>query len=398
MTDLVVFKLGATPDDSVAWGAFSMGAVGEAGRVADVALLAAIADRIPADARLVAVLPGEQVAMREITAPPKQSAKLYAAAAYLLEDDLAEPIEDLHIVVSQGATRSAYAISKRSLTAWLAAFDAAGIAVNELTVDFACIGGATERCVLAFDGDRLIASRGGAGFSAELDLAAIIAPTFIEASGDSAIVAYADDGSAGRWTARPIERRTLQHEVDLIALFGAELSSKTPPVNLLTGAYRRRSAQGFKFAPYRRPAVLAAGLAAALLISAIAGGVKDSRIAAAFESSAQAMHKAAFPTYASADIRGHARQVLAEGIKSASFLDMAQRLTASLEGHDGVAIDRIRYDAARGQFAFSIRSNSDAGIEAFRAALDANGLIASDSGGYRRSGEAWVGEMSARAK
>ncbi len=90
--------------------------------------------------------------------------------------------------------------------------------------------------------------------------------------------------------------------------------------------------------------------------------------------------------------------MLADGVKSASFLEMTALLTASLEGHDGVAIDRIRYDAARGQFVFSIRSESDAGIEAFRATLDANGLIATDSGGYRRSGEAFIGEMSARLK
>ncbi len=398
MTDLVVFKLGATPNDPVVWGAFAMGAAGEAGRVGDVAALAAIADRIPADARLVAVLPGEQVAAREIPAPPKQAAKLYAAAAYILEDDLAEPIDDLHIVVSQGAARSACAISKRLLAEWLAALDGTGIAINELTVDFACIGGGAERCVLVIDGGRLIASRGAAGFSAELDLAGAVAPAFIEASGDSAIIAYADDGLAGQWTVRPIERRAMAHEIDLLTLFGAELSAKPAPVNLLTGAFRRRSARSFNVAPYKRPAILAAGLAAALLVSVIAGGVRDARVASAYETSAQAMHKAAFPAYASADIRGHARRVLAEGIKAASFLEMAQRLSATLEAQDGVAIDRIRYDAARGQFAFNIRSNSDAGIETFRAALDANGLIASDSGGYRRSGEAWVGEMSARAK
>lgn len=398
MIDLVVFRPGQTPLDPVAWAAFSDGAVGDAGRVADVASLVAIADRWPADARLVAVLPGEQIAMRELVAPPRQSAKLHAAAAYLLEDELAQPIEDLHIVVSAGEPRVAFAIAKATMEMWLGAFDGASIALSEVCADFACIAGSPATAVLVADRDRLIASRGVAGFAAEIGLAEMVAPAFLRAAGDAAIIAYGAHDAVGGWTEAPVDRRPLAHEADLLVLFGAALTAKAAPTNLLAGAYRRRSPRAFRFGAYKRPAALAASLAALAVVSAAAAGLRDARVAAIYEESARTMHKTAFPTFDGADIRGHSRQILADGVKSASFLDLAARLDAGLESHDGVAIDRIRYDGARGQFIFSIRSDSDAGIERFREALDAQGLVATDSGGYRRAGDAWIGEMSARAK
>ncbi len=397
MTDLVVFKLGPSPQDAVAWGAFAGAMIGEAGRVADIASLAAIKNRIPADARVVAVLQGEQVAMRAIPSPPKQASKLRAAAAFILEDELAEPIDDLHIVVSAGAPRTGFAISKSTMSAWLAAFDEAGVAVNELTVDFACIGGSETACILVGDKGRVIGSRGSAGFAGDLELAEVVAPALIAAAGESAIVAYGAYDAVGRWANVPVERRPLPHEADLLALFGAHLSTKGA-TNFLAGEFRRKTAPSFNLGAYRRSAALAAGLAVAAVFSAAAAGVRDGRVASLYQDSASAMHNSAFPTFSGDDIRAHSRQILAEGVKAASFLEMAGRLTAGLEGHDGVAIDRIRYDAARAQFVFSIRSNSDAGIEAFRAALDGQGLVAADSGGYRRSGEAWIGEMSASVK
>jgi type II secretion system protein L len=398
LTDLVVFKLCASPGEPIAWGAFTSGTITEAGRVAEISALGQISARFPEDARRIAILPGEQVAMRAIPAPPKSAAKLKAAAALLLEDALAEPVDDLHIILSSSAPRGAYAASKSVIADWLAAFDAAGIALGEMTVDFACIGASDTACIIVGDKDRVIAARADAGFACERNLADAAAPPFLEAAGEAAIIAYGAHDLVGRWASAPVERRPLPHEADVLSLFGAYLSTSSAAANFLSGEFRRKSAAAFKLGPWRRPAALAAGLAAAAVFAAAAGGIRDGRIAASFEDSARAMHKAAFPTYSGNDIRAHAREILASGGQAASFLEIATRLTASLDGHDGVAVDRIRYDGARGQFVFSIRSDSDAGIEAFRAALDAHGLVGVDSGGYRRLGEAWIGEMAARAK
>lgn len=398
MTDLVIYKLGQKPQDPVAWGSLSGGALIEAGRVANVAALDVVAGRFAPETRKVAILPGEQVAMRAIPAPPKQLSKLMAAATFIFDDELAEAVDELHIIVAGAAERAAFAVSKSVLAAWLAAFDDAGLAITEMTVDYACLGGSVGCCVFAGDNGRVIAARGGAGFAAELSLAELAAPGFIGAASGATIIAYGAHDLVGRWATTPVERRSLAHEADLIALFGANMPPKGATANFLVGAFRRNTASAFKFAPYRRVAMLAAGLAAVAVVSQAVSGLRDGRMAASYEQSAREMHKAAFPAFAGDDIRTHSRRILADGVKAASFLEMSTRLTAGLEGRDGVAVDRIRYDGARGQYVLSIRSDSDAGIEAFRASLGEQGLVGTDSGGYRRAGEAWIGEMSASVR
>lgn len=408
MIDLVVLKLGETPDDPVAWGAFGDGALVEAGRVDALADLPSVIGRSSPDARIVGVLRGEQVAMRALKTLPRRSAKVNAAAAFLLEDELAEAVGDLHFVVSAGEPRTAFAISKPVIDGWLEAFGEAGVAVKELVPDFAAIGGAPQTLVIVCDDERLIVSNGAAGFAAETPIAApavasLIGKSGIGNSGETAsIIIYGPDNVSGplfdTLLDRPADRRALVHETDILAIFAAALTARPAPTNMLQGAYRQRRSGGLKAGVYQRPAMLAAAAVALVAVSGAAAGVRDARVASVYETAAEAMHKAAFPAFDGADIKTHSRSVLSDGVKAASFLDLSARLAGALKDADGVAIDRVRFDGVRGQYMFSIRSNTDAGIEAFRAALDQHGLVATDSGGYRRSGEAWVGEMSARAK
>ncbi len=399
MTDLVVLKLGLSPGEPVAWGAFSDGRFDEAGRVGSVAALAGATDRFPAAVRIVAVLPGEQVALREIPTPPKQTAKLRAAARYLLEDELAENIDDLHVVVTAGPEGArAFAISKALMTSWIDAFAEAGVAVTSLCVDYALIGGGPSVCIIAADRGRIIAARGGAGFAAELSLADIIMPSFLQAAADAPIVSYGAHEHAGRWAAAPVERRPLAHEADLIALFGESIRAKGGYPEFLSGEFRPKRQSSVHLQVWRRPAALAASLALALVALGGASGLKDWRIAERYESTAETLHKSAFPAYEGGDIRSHVRGLLASGAKTAGFLEMTARLTSGLEAQPGVSIERIRFDAARGQYVFSIRSTSDAGIEAFRTSLLEKGIEATDNGGYRRTGDQWIGEMTARSR
>ncbi|MDZ7627774.1 MAG: type II secretion system protein GspL [Parvularculaceae bacterium] len=398
MTDLVILKLGQSHSDAVGWGAFASGMLTEAGRAASVSAASAVCVRFQGAARVIAVLPGEQVAIRDIPSPPKQASKLKAAAGYLLEDELAQSIDELHLVLLAGRDGArAFGISKQVIRSWIDAFAEADIAITEMTVDYAAIGGSLSRCVIASDGERIIASRGITGFAAEISLSDLVAPAFLEAAGDAVIVSYGVQEHVGRWATTPVERRPLAHEADLIALFASNLKLKSEWPDFLSGEFRPKRNHSVRLGAWRRSAALAAGLAASLVALGAASGLRDWRIAERYKTSAELLHKAAFPTYDGSDLRAHVRGLLASGAKTASFLEMTSRLTAGLESHPGVSIERIRFDASRAQYVFSIKSTSDSGIEAFRTGLASSGIEASDSGGYRRIGEQWVGEMTARS-
>lgn len=398
MTDLVVLKLGQSPGDPVAWGAFESGRLTEAGRAASVEGCPAVIARFAGAPRIAAVLPGEQVALRDIPSPPKHAAKLKAAAGFLLEDELAQSADDLHVVITSGSVGAlAFAISRQIMNAWTSAFAEAGVVLTEMTVDYAVIGGSPSLCVIALDGERIIASRGVGGFAAETSLADIVAPMFLQRAGDAAIVSYGAHEYAGSWASSPVERRPLVNEADLLALFGAHLGAKSDRPEFLSGEFRLKRNYSVQLGAWRRAAALAAGLAASLVALGAAAGLRDWRIAERYETTAELLHKSTFPTFSGSDIRTHVRGLLSNGAKTASFLEMTARLTAGLEAHPGVSIERIRFDASRGQYVFSIKSTSDSGIEAFRTGLASSGIEASDSGGYRRVGEQWVGEMTARS-
>ena len=88
--------------------------------------------------------------------------------------------------------------------------------------------------------------------------------------------------------------------------------------------------------------------------------------------------------------------MIGEQSVGASFLQLSGLIAGVVDGNEELAIDRIRYDSTRNLFVMAIRSESDAGIENFRRALANVGVTADDNGGYRRAGNAWVGEMTAR--
>jgi type II secretion system protein L len=395
VTDLVVIRLGAEPDRPAAWAAFDAGALIEGGREADVASLGVLAVRFP-EARVVAVVPGEQAALRPLDAPARAGDKLQAAARLLLEDELAEPLDDLHTVAAfRGERAIAAAISKAALDRWLAALDTTGLSVSGLTADYMALPVGPGECVFVAERDRIIASRGDVGFAADGALAAALAPGIIRSDPERHIAGYGDEDALVATIGPIFERRALNHEADLLRLF-AQAIEKGQAVELLTGAYRRKKPGGFRFAPWRRAATVVGAAAALGLVAFVAGANRDARVAVRLEERAAAAHQSAFPDFAGDDLEAHARGVLAQGSATANFLDLSAVLAESVEATPDLAIDRVRFDAARGEFSFAIRSGTDAAIEQLRGKLAERGVTATDQGGYRRSGAIWIGEMSAR--
>lgn len=395
MTDLVVIRLGADVDQPAAWAAFAAGVLIEGGRETNVAALGALADRF-AEARVVAVAPGEQAALRPLDAPPRAGDKLQAAARLLLEDELAEPLEDIHTVAAvRGESAIAAAMSKATLGRWLSALDATGLSVSGLTADYLALPVGPAECVFVADRERIIASRGDAGFAAERELATALAPGFIRSDPDRHIAGYGDENVLAAVIGPIFERRTLNHEADLLRLFAVAIE-KGQAVDFLTGPYKRKQAGGVRFAPWRRAAIFAGAAAALGVVAFVAGAMRDARVASRLEERAAAVHSQAFPGYAGDDLAAHARSILAQGAATTNFLDLNTALAEAVEGTPDLAIDRVRFDATRGEFSFSVRSASDTAIESLRGKLAERGVMATDQGGYRRSGAIWIGEMTAR--
>lgn len=394
MSDLVIARLGQTPADPAAWAAFSGAERAEGGRAEDAFALVEVLKTF-GGARAAAILPGEQVAMRAFPSPPRNPAKFASAARLLLEDELAQTVGDCHVATrrSENAGRI-YAVDSNVMRRWVDLFAGEGAPLAMLMADFDCLAGSRERPALFVEDDRIVASFGDQAFAAEKSVALAVIEQMIAQSPDADISVYggrADSpalaGERYRRVGEADDETLLRRAADAVAEGGA--------VNLLQGAFRPRRRRVVELSRWRRPAVAAGVFIAALAALFVADGVRTKRIADRYAAEAQRLHNEYFPDAANADPRSHARSVLARG-GGASFLALSDILGRAVAENEAVMIDRIRFDEARNQLMFSIRSESDADIASFRETLSAYGVATAETGGYRRAGAYWVGDMTAR--
>lgn len=397
MAESLIIQLGEQVGDPVEWAIVRDSRTVEAGALDSGADLGALAPRSSEATRVFALIPGEQAILRNMVAPPRRADRLKAAAELLLEDELAEPPDALHIVTAVvGEAGLVFAVRKSIIRDWLAIFAAAGLRLDHLCPDFTALGGVAAQPVCFIRGARVIFSNGTSGFAIEMPLApAILEAALTEKVGDAKprVVVYGEGEFADLIAAD--SRRAGGGEFRAIAEIFARNLEDGAPVNFLVGEFRRKQAPAFDMQRWRRTAFIGSGLAASLAALAIAGGVRDGRLADRFEQQATTVYRQAFPDAPSTDMRASARRMLASEAGSESFASMSAKLAAALDRHETVSVDRIRFDSRRGQFAFTIRSQTDAEIEAFRSTLASEGLAVRDGGGYRRTNAGWTGELVA---
>lgn len=380
------------------WGSFAAGDLIEGGWINAAAELAVLTEKAAATERVIALLPGEQVACRALPSAPRGAAKLRAAAGYLMEDELGEPVAALTIAVATNRPQPiAFAVKTEILNAWREAFSAAAIDCDSLSADYLALPTAADQAMVIAERDRVIAAVGGIGASVERALFSAVAERLfpnpdmrVSLVGDSSLTRLFPQADTVDWIGDVDDGRILSIFADAVR--------SAPPPNFLQTSMISRKAVVAAIAPWRRAAMIAATLAGVLLAGAVVDGVRATREANRWTAAAAELHQKFFPDSPTADPAAFARRRLNQGGGAQSFLWLSSRFADALESNEGVQIDRIRFNAARGEFIVSIQSDSDAGIESLKSTLAASGVIAQDSGGYHSDGGVWKGELTARAQ
>src|SRR5690625_1998429 len=160
-----IIRLGSEPDRPVQW--LSLDAEGHpqgpvhSGALADAA--EATGGR-PA----IALLPGFDVLLLSARIPTQSRQKQMRALPFVLEDQLAEDVEDLHFVpgAREDGALSVAVIDKARLREWLDACKSAGIALTQIQPEtLALPRGADEWTVLIEDASFLVRTGTHAGFA-----------------------------------------------------------------------------------------------------------------------------------------------------------------------------------------------------------------------------------------
>ena len=402
MTQKLILVLGDAPEAPIYWARFSGVELIKQGQAQEIADIKRQASFDAEEQELIGVMPGQFGAISTLATPPQNQSKFLAAARLLLEDDLAEPIDNLHVVVHRrDGIGVATAVKHSVMEQWTSALIESELFLDFLFFDFDCLGAEVNHPVVFMGAGRMIGAFTNKRFSTDPTLGVALLKTLPPFGGEKG-----DDNAndirprlySGDGEKPALKRADCDHlgpaTRSVLAINAAKLvESKEPTGNLLQGPFKPAGKSIFKGLPLRRLGALAASLSFLVVATGVAEGLRDRRIAGAYQGEARRIHEEYFPNAPITDMRANARKILASG-GSASFVDMVNRIEQALIKNDNISIDRIVYDASRSQFLFSLRSESNNEIDAFRSHLAEVGVSARDTTGYRRLGSVWVGEMS----
>ena len=396
MTRNLLLFLGERPDAAIHWGVVDGEGVEETGYLFNAEALETLGPRQGDVDRIIAYLPAEQSTLISVPAPPKTSSKFIAAAAFMLEDELSEPIENIHFVTHKtGDSGLAIAARDNIVSAWRDAFAEAGVELDILTTDAAALIDISDDCIVIRNSARTIVANGANAFACDNDLLDIVSSELVGDLSDKRVQCLGEDNDLPDifsdqetdWLGPLDDARRVE--------FYAQALDVAAPVNLLQGAYRKKMQWRAGLSQWRGAALIAAGLAAIGFATVALDAWRSGRASARWTSLAEQLHASSFPEASGVDPVTHARGMLSAGGDSGSFLILSARFTEALADNDEIQIDRIGYDSAQGRFSVSVRSQTDAAIEAFREELTRLGVTVRDNGGYRQSRGQRVGELLA---
>ncbi|MBI1365981.1 MAG: hypothetical protein GC153_08505 [Alphaproteobacteria bacterium] len=389
-----ILLLGASPTTPFRWGRFSGAQLIEGGWLENAADLASVAAYAENADSVIALLPGEVVAARRMAAAPRSAAKARAAALYLMEDELGESADVLHVAAAGGL---AVALQRAIVEDWRDAFAAVGFSVDILSADYLALSGLHEEAVVIAEAGRVVAAFDGAGFAIELGMFEALAPNIFAPAPPHVKLIGGRDIERVFPADSAVERLGEADDAAILSLYGEATAAAAPP-NLFQGEFEQKRAIAPALVPWRRAGLLAAAACALFVTGVVAQGVRADVTAGMWTKAAREIHVKRFPDAANDDPVAYARRILAKQGGDASFLALASRFSDALQNNDAVQIDRIRFNAARNEFVVTVRSRTDSGIDDLKAALSKLGVVTQDSGGFRRTGSAWSGELSARLR
>ncbi len=326
--------------------------------------------------RVVLLAPGEDVTLHALEAPVRGTAQALAAARFAIEDDLAQPIEEVELSLgafSRTGRREAVVVDRERLAAWISELAAAGADAESIAPDYAALPREPGVVLAVEHGGRLLVRGEGIGFAVD----AVLAPTILAAAlarrPDDRIVVRSDRADAlqapGVRDGRRVETLPAPSDDEMIALFAEGLAGE---VALDLAPRRRRAAADVRLKDWRLAASLAGAAAAAFVAVLAAETVSLRAHAAAAEADADRIVAQAFPDAASA---AGARAALrsGSGAGGAGFLTLSGLLADSVAEVPAMEIEALRFDETGEGLAVSVAFSAYEDVQALRAAVEARG-------------------------
>ena len=208
-------------------------------------------------------VPAADVAFRRVTVPTRNRTRLVAAVPYLLEEQLAADVDELHFAVGERGPEGEVAVAivaRARMDAWLERLHGAGLHVAALMPEGLALPFQPGSWTLWWGTDQaIVRDTAQSAFALDADnVAFVLKRALIEAAAPPETVWLIDAG-AGEAAAQladigvPVQGQ--RETRSLLAVLREHYSEQTA-INLLQGAYSRREQLGKMWRPWRPAAAL----------------------------------------------------------------------------------------------------------------------------------------------
>lgn len=310
--------------------------------------------------RALIVVPGQDVLLTAAIVPTRNRQRIATALPFLLEEQLANDVDELHFAIGQRAadgTVHTAVVAHERMNAWLEALRAAGIEPDAMVPDVLAIPYNPAGWTVVREAHTALVRTGReSGFTADDETFALFVQAALATEdaprpetvhlydfrGESAAEEPDPFGEAG------IAVETRSDAAGILELL-ARQSDEAAPIDLLQGRYSRREQLGKVLRPWWPAAALLAGIA---LVNGATRATEYFRLSGEVERRGAAIERIYRETFPDArrvvDARAQMEDKLATlragGSASADgFLDLLGSASASLNQAPGLEVQRLSY-------------------------------------------------------
>jgi len=228
--------------------------------------------------RIIIVVPATEVSLMSAAVPSRNRQRILSAVPYILEDQLASDVEQLHFVIAAPDANGqviAVVVEHQKMRQWLELLRSNGVEPHMIVADLCCLPvSETPQWSLLLEGDIALLSTGhNEGFAVDRDNLILMLRSALQAREQSAdapeqLRLFSSGAGDDLALVEQLSEFDLvvsreDEVVDALALFAESLDEKQA-MNLLQGQYSRRDQMGKLLRPWRAAAAM---LAALLLFS-----------------------------------------------------------------------------------------------------------------------------------
>ncbi len=349
-------------------------------------------DRVPTQSKdeVIVLVPGTEVGCHTVRLPSQPAEQLRKSAAYALEDEIAVPVEDVHVAVGQpagsAASRPAFVVDPSLMQGWLDQLRTLNLANARLVPDVSVLPAA----------DMVVEARRHVLFASP-------SVRFAADAGfpDDALQALLPAGGApprlfGTNIARRLGRPAdAEPEMPLILRLAQWAELQGTITDLRQGPFAQRSETGFDLRAWRP---LLAGAAAAFVLFVAATALEASalsRLRDSLDAQARSIYAAANPgAPVPADLSAVVReQGPAGNPPKHGFLELSALLYEAIPDDGLITIQGLRFDAGSGRLVASMSYPDYGGDIDIKTRLETKGLSVT-LGDSRKQDDRVVGDIT----